>query len=240
MNLTVTGSNLLLSVFLSLVALCSFAWALRGHFETVGRIPKGMRRLSVASLISYAMYLGLLFPGHHQSTARVALGLIGLTASIILFWWTVARTRSHRLRLAYTDADPDTLYSDGPYALVRHPFYLSYVIFWVSTAVIAGTWQWVAALIFSLWYGHIARSEERRFASSRLSLAYTLYQQRTGMLLPRPWHRHWSFSRSGRKSNELREQIHGPRSPPAVAVAVAGAGNHTPDRSQRQTCSPRD
>jgi len=240
MNVDVIGNNLLLPAFLSLAAICSFAWALRGHFVTIGGIPKGMRLLSTASLISYVMYLGLLLLEDHRTTAATIAGLAGLTASIILFWWTVARTRERRLRLAYTDADPDTLYSDGPYAFMRHPFYLSYIIFWISTAVIAGTWQWAAALILSLWYIRIAKDEERRFASSGLSLAYDLYRQRTGMLLPRLRLHCRSFSRSGGQHNELLEQIHGPRSPPAVAIPVAETGNHMPDRSQRQTCRPRD
>jgi protein-S-isoprenylcysteine O-methyltransferase Ste14 len=125
MNLDVTDSNLLLPAFLSLAAICSFAWALRGHFVTIGRIPKGMRLLSAVNLISYVMYLALLLLEDQRAAAATIAGLAGLTASIILFWWTVARTRERRLRLAYTDADPDTLYSDGPYAFVRHPFYLS-------------------------------------------------------------------------------------------------------------------
>src|ERR1700749_5092196 len=40
-----------------------------------------------------------------------------------------------------TDADPDTINTEGPYAYVRHPFYLSYIGFWISTGLIAGMWQ---------------------------------------------------------------------------------------------------
>src|SRR5690242_13966714 len=160
MNIEVAGANLLLAVSVSLVAICSFAWALRGHFATVGRIPQGMRLLSAVSLLSYIMYVGLLFRNGRGAPVPTMLGLAGFTVSILLFWWTVAETRSHRLTLAYTDADPVTIRTRGPYALVRHPFYLSYILFWIGTALVAGSWQWVTALLLTAWYVHIARGEE--------------------------------------------------------------------------------
>jgi protein-S-isoprenylcysteine O-methyltransferase Ste14 len=109
----------------------------------------------------------------------------GFTISIVVFWWAVANTRLHRLRLAYTNADPDMINTSGPYAYVRHPFYLSYIAFWISTALVAQTWQWAPALTLALWYVRIARDEERRFRASALSSAYDTYRQRTGMLFPR-------------------------------------------------------
>jgi len=151
-------------------------------------MPKGMRLLSAVSLLSYLLFLGLLLWRGCEATAATILGLAGFVVSIILFWWTVSTTRSRRLRLAYTDVDPDTINTEGPYAFVRHPFYLSYIIFWISTAVIAGPGQWAAALILTLWYVVVARGEERRFRSSGLSPAYERYRQRTGMLLPRLRH----------------------------------------------------
>ena len=185
MNVGVAGSGLLLPIFLSLVAFCSFGWALRGHFVTTGRIPTGMRLLSIANLSSYIMYVGLLSWRGCGAAVWTALGLVGFSFSILLFWWAVATTRSHRLQLAYTDADPDTVNTQGPYGYVRHPFYLSYIGFWISTGLIAEMWQWPAALALVLWYVGIARAEERRFRSSALSLSYDIYRRRTGMLLPR-------------------------------------------------------
>jgi protein-S-isoprenylcysteine O-methyltransferase Ste14 len=143
MDVGVASSGLLLPISLSLVAICSFGWALRGHFVTTGRIPNGMRLLSIASLMSYTLYVGLLSWRGCEAAVLTDLGTVGFAFSIILFWWAVAKTRSHRLRLAYTDADPDTINTEGPYAYVRHPFYLSYIGFWISTGLIAGMWQCV-------------------------------------------------------------------------------------------------
>jgi len=144
-----------------------------------------MRLLSLVSLLAYMSYLGLLFWQGCDAAAWTTLGLVCFALSIALFWWTVITTKRDRLRVAYTDADPSTIHVGGPYAHVRHPFYLSYIIFWVGTALVAGSWQGVPALILILWYIHIAQDEERRFRSSLLSTGYATYRARIGMLLPR-------------------------------------------------------
>jgi protein-S-isoprenylcysteine O-methyltransferase Ste14 len=185
MAIGIDAGSFWLPLALSLLAFGSFAWALRGHFETAGAIPTGMRLLSLVSLLSYATYAGLLFRGDRDRTAWTTLGLVAFASAIALFWWTVTTTRRHRLRLAHTDADPDIIYTGGPYALVRHPFYLSYIIFWIGTALVVGKWQWAPALILTVWYVRVAQREERRFRSSAFSTGYDTYRRRTGMLLPR-------------------------------------------------------
>jgi protein-S-isoprenylcysteine O-methyltransferase Ste14 len=185
MNIGIAGGSLWLPISLSLVAFGSFSWALRGHFKVSGRMPTGMRLLSLFSLLSYISYVGLVFWRGYEVQISTIVGLAGITASIILFWWAVITTRQHRPSLAYTDADPDIIYVNGPYGHIRHPFYLSYIIFWVGAALVAGMWQWAPALILALWYIRIAQEEEKRFRSSTLSTGYESYRVRTGMLLPR-------------------------------------------------------
>jgi protein-S-isoprenylcysteine O-methyltransferase Ste14 len=185
MSNSIAGSNLWLPIALSLVAFGSFSWALRWHFETGGRIPNGMRLLSFFSLLSYATYVALLVGQGCEVTVWTTLGLVGFALSILLFWWTVMATKPYKLCVAYTDADPHVICTGGPYAHVRHPFYLSYITFWIGTALVAGRWQWAAVLILTLWYIRMARGEERRFHLSALSPGYAIYREQTGMLLPR-------------------------------------------------------
>lgn len=184
-SLATASSDLWLPIGFSLVAFGSFCWALQGHFETDGRIPDRMRVLSFVSLIAYLTYIGLICWKGCQPAVWETLGLTGFALATTLFWWTVRTTKRPRLRMAYTDADPNIIYTDGPYGYIRHPFYMSYIVFWISTALIAGRGQWVCALIFTIWYIRIARNEEKRFRSSALSACYDTYRGRTGMLLPR-------------------------------------------------------
>jgi diguanylate cyclase (GGDEF)-like protein len=180
-------SSAWLPAALSLAAFGSFGWAVRGHFATRGPMPNGMRLLSLASLIAYVNFGCLLISDRPKPAAWISAGLAMLTGSLLLFWWTVRTTRRHRFAVAFVEADPHMLCRDGPYAFVRHPFYLSYIVFWFATAVIVGGWQWVVAVVLFACYAGIARTEERRFRTSALAAGYLAYQRRTGMLLPAPF-----------------------------------------------------
>jgi protein-S-isoprenylcysteine O-methyltransferase Ste14 len=184
-NLATIGGDPWLPITFALVVFGSFSWALRGHFETHGYIPNRMRLLSIFSLLSCVNYIGLLVWCNYDKQLWTTVGLAGFALSLVLFWWTVIATRGRRPSLAYTDSDPDIVYTTGPYAQVRHPFYLSYIIFWISSALVAGRWQWMPAVILTSWYIRIARAEEKRFRSSVLSTHYDSYRAQTGMLLPR-------------------------------------------------------
>jgi protein-S-isoprenylcysteine O-methyltransferase Ste14 len=170
---------------LSIVAFSSFSWALRGHFDSRWPVPNRMRLLGLFSLLSYMLFLYLLFLRGLQVSLGTSAGLAGFVLSLVLFWWTVATTRRHRLCLAYTDAEPTSIYTTGPYSYIRHPFYLSYIIFWVSAALVIGGWQWMPAIVLTSWYISIAKREEERFLASVLSTDYAIFRHRTGMLIPR-------------------------------------------------------
>ena len=76
------------------------------------------------------------------------------------------------------------MYWSGPYAYVRHPFYLSYIIFWIGTAMDADAWQSIPATGLTGWYGRIAYEEERRFRTTKMRLPYAAYCRKTGMFWP--------------------------------------------------------
>lgn len=176
--------TLLLSLALSIAAFGSFSWALGGHFRTSGRPPTGMILLSAASLLSFATYIVLLCSRHPATTLLATQSLL-VAISLAVFWWAISATRASRFSVAHSLVVPNFLFQGGPYRYVRHPFYLSYIIFWVATAVAAGSWQWSWVTILSVWYVSVARQEESAFASSPHSFAYADYRARTGMILPR-------------------------------------------------------
>jgi protein-S-isoprenylcysteine O-methyltransferase Ste14 len=165
-------------------ALASFSWGLRRHFRAEGGMPPGMRALTFASSAAAVLFLFLVFRygvGPRGGMVSIAASL-GATA---LFWWAVQATRHSPPHLAHTGDTPQMLHDAGPYAYVRHPFYLSYCIFWVGTAVAAGGLQWLAAVVMIAWYYATARAEEARFSQSPMATSNAGYRSRTGMILPR-------------------------------------------------------
>lgn len=117
---------------------------------------------------------------------RAAGGLTLLAGALALFLWAAWANRDRKLGLAFAGAVPDHVQTCGPYAVMRHPFYTSYVLAFLGGAVAAGTlWLAPAVLAGALTYWRAARDEEGAFARSPLAKAYDDYAARTGMFLPR-------------------------------------------------------
>jgi protein-S-isoprenylcysteine O-methyltransferase Ste14 len=107
-------------------------------------------------------------------------------AALGLFTWAARVNRERPLLLAFAAHAPDHLQTRGPYALVRHPFYASYILGFTGGLVAAGS-PWllpaVAAGIANYW--RAAAREERGFQASPLADAHRAYAERVGMFVPR-------------------------------------------------------
>lgn len=117
--------------------------------------------------------------------AVVAVVLIG--AALWLAGFTLG---THRRPLALwhqTDDAPRHLVTEGPYARIRHPFYTSYLLALVGSALAAPHWSTLGVLAVLAWRlnGTAAREERRFLASSSLGAAYAEYMRRTGRFWPR-------------------------------------------------------
>ena len=167
---------------LGLACFASFSWAVKGHFRATGAMPPGMRLIGAASLLGFLHFLWQL--RHGAASWPIVALLFGL--ALWLFVWTIRATRSTPPTLAFATDAPDILFCHGPYRYVRHPFYLSYILFWIGTAVSAarpGTWA--VPLVMGALYFQAASREERKFARSALAPDYDAYRRQTGMFLPR-------------------------------------------------------
>jgi protein-S-isoprenylcysteine O-methyltransferase Ste14 len=109
-----------------------------------------------------------------------------LALALVLFRWAARTNRARPLPLAFAAHVPEHVQTDGPYRLVRHPFYASYLLAFVGGFVAAGTALLLPLLALGIaTYWRAARSEEASFASSPLGGAYRAYARTAGMFLPR-------------------------------------------------------
>ena len=105
--------------------------------------------------------------------------------SLALLGWTVATTCRKGLTVAFTKDVPRHLVRNGPYRFIRHPFYVSYLLFWVASAIATTSLQpWLVLAVMSGLYFVAARTEERKFESSPLKNDYDRYRREVGMFLP--------------------------------------------------------
>jgi protein-S-isoprenylcysteine O-methyltransferase Ste14 len=112
-------------------------------------------------------------------------GTLFFVAALGLFWWAVRANKAKPLSVAYSRDSPQHLMQDGPYRLIRHPFYSSYCLCWIAGPIVAGQpLMWVAILLLFPFYFLAAKAEETKFLRSSLAEDYRLYKKRTGMFFP--------------------------------------------------------
>jgi protein-S-isoprenylcysteine O-methyltransferase Ste14 len=138
----------------------------------------------VLTLIGFSWFTSRVISGSRSAFWEAGLLLFVLSAA--LFTWTIRATRKTPPTLAFDTDEPSFLLNHGPYRYVRHPFYLSYLLFWTGTAFATpGLLPWLAPVVMLIVYWNAAQREEAKFARSRLSNAYRTYRAKAGMFFPR-------------------------------------------------------
>jgi protein-S-isoprenylcysteine O-methyltransferase Ste14 len=156
----------------------------RRHFSSTS-VP---RQVYVSVLLSYlgiAGFVWLMLRDSHATGGLIA-ALVLFAASNALFFWAVATTRSQRPRLAFDPEPPGFLVQGGPYRHIRHPFYASYLLFWLGCAVATLHPLGFAFLLAMVAFVLVAAfREERSFGDTPFAAEYARYRQTAGLLWPR-------------------------------------------------------
>ncbi len=150
--------------------------------------PEGRHRYR-ASRVSFAVLLAELLavaaapvpPGRALAAGGI------LAAALALFLWAAWTNRGAKLGLAFAERVSAHVQTQGPYRLVRHPFYASYLLAFAGGALAASSpWVLPAVAAGAVTYWRAARQEEAGFLASPLSERYRAYARRVGMFVPRP------------------------------------------------------
>lgn len=180
-----------INLILLLTCFASFTWAIRRFFTRPAAVPSVARLVSLLGGLTVLAYAAawLLIPRPPARSLAPDLLASGLfAAALALFYWALRANLARPLSGIGAPDLPGHLVTAGPYRYVRHPFYLSYLLTWLGSALAASTaWLWLPVPVAVLLYVLAARHEERKFAASPLAAAYAAYARSTGMLLPRLW-----------------------------------------------------
>jgi protein-S-isoprenylcysteine O-methyltransferase Ste14 len=113
-------------------------------------------------------------------------GLIGLTGSIVLFEWARQSVQGKFFSYIFSNDTPEFLWTSGPYAYIRNPFYVSYLLSYIAVAIMfPGIASLVVVTGMTIYFHAAARHEERKFGRSPLAEEYEAYRRRTGRFIPR-------------------------------------------------------
>ena len=173
------------AMLLSCLCFGSFTWAVRGLFRAENGMPARMRWLSAVGTICFAAQLWAILRADLSPTWTV-IGISLYVVVLTLFWWAVPYARSAALRIAFSPSESNQLIRTGPYHYVRHPFYTSYLLFWVAGVVASESiWLGSTVIVMAAFYFTAIRQEEREFLCGPLASEYLAYQRLAGMLLPK-------------------------------------------------------
>lgn len=170
------------------VCLASFGWGMRSFFVQPSGYTAGMKVITACGYTFAALHLSAILLARGVSWERFWLAAFIYAAGLALYWWAIATNRKRRLSAAFSSDPPTHLVEDGPYRLVRHPFYCSYLLVW-SAGVIGSGNLWLLATVAVMLgiYLRAAYVEEQKFAHGVLASEYQAFRRRTGLLIPNPW-----------------------------------------------------
>lgn len=165
----------------------SFAWAVKVVFIAPDGMPPKMKQLSVTALICFIFQGFVLGMSNRSSIPIVFAGCALYIVALGLFWWSIPYARLGSLRVAFARQDaPNELLMVGPYRFIRHPFYASYLLYWLAGVLAAETLWLTPTLLIMIWfYGSAIRQEELELLRGPQGEIYGLYRRRVGALFPR-------------------------------------------------------
>lgn len=177
LNLTMTTINII-----------SFVVAAFLFFKNNKTINWGkLIKIQILSFGVWFLEIFLLARNLHDSfSSRALLGIVIQIFSLISFWFTIFYIGKHKLLVAGSEERPLHFFSDGPFKIVRHPFYLTYILSYLGTFISTLNFPYLLLVILLLYfYFKTAREEESLFETSDFIELYTQYRNKTGMFFPK-------------------------------------------------------
>ena len=144
-----------------------------------------LRAMQDVSLVFAVSQFGALLLRGSAGPRWAIAGIAMYVAATLLFLGALEAARRVPMPRTFVDDPlPRALVTDGPFALIRHPFYVAYSIAWLAAPVAThGPLITVFALIAIAMYVAAARREER-LLEDRFGEAYRTYKLGTGMVVP--------------------------------------------------------
>lgn len=152
------------------------------HFG--GDHKSGTKLVSMASLLGFAAVIYTLWTREGVYVWSV-LGVSLQLLATFLFGWCIGTSGRRNLALALSENASKKLITEGPYALVRHPFYTSYILFWIGgVAVASSLFTVLTTLLLIFIYFYTSRREDEVLARV-FADEFPQWHERTGAFFPK-------------------------------------------------------
>ena len=185
-----------ISASLLLACLASFAWAMQKFFVQPAGLTLGMKTTKACGVAFGVFHLAAIVATPGVTRVQGVCGVVLYLAALALFWWAINTSLRQPLSAVFSPDLPTHLVANGPYRMIRHPLYCSYLMCWLAGWVATGR-MWLAptVVVMLVIYVFAAAEEEKKFMRSSLAEAYQQYRARTGLIFPNPFKLHSSGKR---------------------------------------------
>lgn len=137
-------------------------------------------------LVTWGYFFYVFYSRDPKSAGVYWLASFIVLTCLTLFFYCSSLIRKNKLSIVFSADSPEFHMNRGPYAIVRHPFYTSYILTYAALAL-AGQEPLLIVLCLGMFFTYYfaARFEEKKFLESDLKNSYQKYQTQTGMFFPR-------------------------------------------------------
>jgi protein-S-isoprenylcysteine O-methyltransferase Ste14 len=179
-----TAINQLVVGIVYTAIILSLIWARFRFFKITSTKSKLVSYLNdPAVLVQLVFTYWLLWQAEQMPTLSAALAVVVYLLALALFWWAIKT--AGELDFASSGVK-EQIFTTGAFGLVRHPFYLSYIMVWVTSSVLLGSvYLWISCGVLIGLYIMSARQEEASIVKSEFGEPYKAYMRMTGMFLPK-------------------------------------------------------
>jgi protein-S-isoprenylcysteine O-methyltransferase Ste14 len=171
---------------------CWFAWIYpflfrAPHFQKRPSVTASRPSLAGLFLEGLGIFIAFVFrlpPDHPPGTPRVAASLIFAALAAVLSWSSVHHL-GRQFRIQAGLYEDHQLVRSGPYAVVRHPIFVSLLAALLCTLLVLTPWQWcVVSLALFLAGTEIRIRTEERLLASRFPDEFPEYRRHVPAYLP--------------------------------------------------------
>jgi protein-S-isoprenylcysteine O-methyltransferase Ste14 len=145
--------------------------------------------MSVFALACVAIHLGFLITTQAAPIEASAAAIVLFSVALMLFVSAAVAHGPRRPGVVFGERVPEGLTTGGVYGVVRHPFYLAYIVGFLGSAMIGRHWLLFATTIglFAIYNAAAAREERMLKDLPTLGGQYQDYCHHTWRWLPFVW-----------------------------------------------------
>jgi protein-S-isoprenylcysteine O-methyltransferase Ste14 len=124
-------------------------------------------------------------PGAPRETVLAIFAALILGAIADLLMWSAVPHLGRQFRIQAGLYEDHQLVRSGPYSVVRHPIYASFLALTLATGVLLAQWPWlVAAAILCIFGNEIRVRTEDRLLESRFGEEFREYRKKVSAYVP--------------------------------------------------------